>query len=745
MYTTLYLAPYGDDSWNGLQAKPNETRTDGPLKTFDEARKRATRLRNQNMTTGTVTIVVAGGHYEFKNALGFELRDRGIKFVAAPGEEPIIDGSEAIAGWTETEVHGKRCWTAEIGPTLADREVPRSLFANGERRPRSRYPKEGWLAIEEVPDAPLEGCGLFGGQASRFIVKDGDFQADWRNRDQIEAVVNHLWIEERMPVLDYDAETRLLTSTHRSIFSLRNASWMGDTPCAKFIFENVFEAMSEPGEWYLDPQEERLYYLPKEGETLENTEVRLALQTQLVRVHGDVANNLKLQDIHFEGITFTRTDWLHNQGWGKWWDAKTPEASWPERDSFRHFTCNNLNSVALKPDVKFAAVPQAAVDLPGAISLEAAQDCSFLNCRFQGLGLYAIDVRGGCSHLRIQGNHIEDIGGGGVKIDGADEQGNQNFRTHHIYVGDNTIRHCGQIYPSSIGIIIVHADRNVLEHNEISHQFYSAISCGWVWGYEENPTHHNTIQYNYIHDIGLGRLSDMGGIYLLGEQAGTHLRGNHIHDIRGNHYGGWGIYLDEGSSEIMVEGNLVYRTNSQCLHEHWGRANIYRDNIFALASQACAVFAHEEHDLWYNYPSKGILFMRNVVLTDGSAPFIDAQRYLEANRLDSDFNLFWDVSKGKELPLWKLDPWPGIGGETGEFTFEQMQEKFGLERNSRQEDPGFADPKNGNFALSADSPVHQLGIKVLDPSKCGPRSVEGRSPKPESSYRAGGAETIFAD
>jgi len=251
-----------------LQAKPNETRTDGPLKTFDEARKRATRLRNQNMTTGTVTVVVAGGHYEFKNALGFELRDRGIRFVAAPGEEPIIDGSEAVTGWTETEVHGKRCWTAEIGPTLADRDVPRTLFANGGRRPRSRYPKEGWLVIEDVPDAPQEGSGLFGGQASRFMVKEGDFNPDWRNWSQMEAIVNHLWIEERMPVQNYDTKQRLLPSPHRSIFSLRNASWMGHPPNATYVFENVFEEMSDPGQASPHPAHERPSQPPQAGENL---------------------------------------------------------------------------------------------------------------------------------------------------------------------------------------------------------------------------------------------------------------------------------------------------------------------------------------------------------------------------------------------------------------------------------------------------------------------------------------------
>ncbi len=50
-------------------------------------------------------------------------------------------------------------------------------------------------------------------------------------------------------------------------------------------------------------------------------------------------------------------------------------------------------------------------------------------------------------------------------------------------------------------------------------------------------------------------LHDGGGIYTLSIQPGTVIRGNHIHDNRG---GPGGIYLDEGSGQIEIAGNLVY-------------------------------------------------------------------------------------------------------------------------------------------------------------------------------------------
>jgi hypothetical protein len=224
------------------------------------------------------------------------------------------------------------------------------------------------------------------------------------------------------------------------------------------------------------------------------------------------------------------------------------------------------------------------------------------------------------------------------------------------------------------------------------------VSIGWTWGYRESEAYGNLIEYNYIHDVGIGdMLSDIGAIYTLGVQPGTRIRYNLIHDVHRRGYGGWGIYLDEGSTDILVEYNLVYRAQSSGFHQHYGRDNLVRNNIFAYSEEHQIARTRQE-------PHRAFIFEQNIVYADGR-PMLTDQEWGPENA-EFSRNLYFDASGAA----------PDFAGET----FQEWQ-AMGLDAVSVVGDPLFVNPREGDFRLRPGSPAFALGFKEFDLSTVGPR------------------------
>jgi parallel beta-helix repeat protein len=174
------------------------------------------------------------------------------------------------------------------------------------------------------------------------------------------------------------------------------------------------------------------------------------------------------------------------------------------------------------------------------------------------------------------------------------------------------------------------------------------------------------------------------------------IRGNHIHDVDSWTYGGWGIYTDEGSTGIAIENNLVYRTKSGGFHQHYGKENVVRNNIFALAREEQIARSRAE-------PHTSFTFERNVVYwTDGPL--------FAKNWKDDHFvvnrNVYWNAAgKPVTFPGGDLDQWHKRGHDT----------------ESVIADPKFKDPARGDFSFTDESVVKKVGFVPFDVSKAGPR------------------------
>ncbi|CAF1531086.1 unnamed protein product, partial [Rotaria sordida] len=102
--------------------------------------------------------------------------------------------------------------------------------------------------------------------------------------------------------------------------------------------------------------------------------------------------------------------------------------------------------------------------------------------------------------------------------------------------------------------------------------------------YDESSCYNHRISFNYIHHIGQYILSDLAGIYTCGLLNGTLIINNVLHDIYGYFLYDWGLYLADGTSQLMITNTIVYNTGSAALTMIYGFNNTFQNNILARSS-----------------------------------------------------------------------------------------------------------------------------------------------------------------
>jgi hypothetical protein len=160
-------------------------------------------------------------------------------------------------------------------------------------------------------------------------------------------------------------------------------------------------------------------------------------------------------------------------------------------------------------------------------------------------------------------------------------------------------------------------------------------------------------------------------------------------------YGGWGIYPDEGTTDLLVENNVVYRTKTGGFHQHYGRENVVRNNFLAFGVEQQVQRTREE-------PHRSFTFERNIVYYTQGKLF--AGNWGDGHYL-LDRNLYWNAS-GQPVAF------------PGDRTLAQWQQT-GQDEHSVVADPRFVDAAKADFRLRPDSPAHSLGIQDIDLSEVG--------------------------
>ena len=538
----FYVSTDGKDDSPGTEALPFATLT--------RARD-AVRAKIAEGLSADAFVFVHGGTYRVETPLTFGSADSGtdrfsVTYAAYPGEKPVISGGRAIAGW---RVNEDGTWSAQIRNGDAGEWRFRELFVNGMRRPRARHPDAGFLRAAQVLD-PRRSLRLPPADLPRV-----DSAAD------AELVLLHDWSVSRNRLASVDCETGVVTT--RDDIGGPSDFWRinGFEEHPRFFLENHRAFSDAPGEWYLDREAGVVHYRPLPGETPEQLETIAPVASQLLVVRGGTAPAKYVRNLHFDGLTFEHCAFAFEAGryaggqacfhWSGRASADASEATWTA--------------------------------VPAALSFEFSENCRLTDVQLRNVGGSGVWFGVGCRRNTMTGCNINDIGANGVMIgDGKARTAEQAAVANRVE--RSTIQRCGTEFFGAVGIWIGLSAENVIARNLICELPYTGVSVGWRWDPEPTPCRENLIEGNHIHHI-MQVLSDGGGVYTLGRQPGTVLRRNWIHHIPPNDgcSESNGMFLDQGSSEIVIEGNVIHDVARSPLRFNLAGRNRVHGNVLLLA------------------------------------------------------------------------------------------------------------------------------------------------------------------
>jgi hypothetical protein len=625
-------------------AGPVETLEVGPdrkITTLHAAAARLAELR-KNTPASPVHIVLDGGTHRLDKPLllGPEhggSPDAPVRWLAAPGTKPVISGGIPIRGFKAGE-DGR--WRVKVPENNGFGQ----LWVNGRRATLARHPNRGTIPLKSVAEETLENHSRQ--RASIDPAAIAIFPRDGTPAG-LQVLVYHKWDNTRRTVESLNPTSGEFTTVGSAMKPWNK--WDGSSGV---VFENTSAALDAPGEWHLEGG--FLTYLPRPGEDPSSTVAIAPALEQLVQLKG--SPKAKVGPMSWEGIVFAETAW---PGY---------------RDGF-------------DPQ-------QAAASIGAVIEVSHAEGSVFRNCEITRTANYGLWFREGSSRGKVENCYLHDHGAGGLRAGEMQMPATGAECASHRF-HNNIIRNGGHVFPCAVGVWIGQSPDNEVSHNEISRLSYSGISVGWRWGYDASAAKRNRIVHNHIHHIGDGELSDMGAVYTLGPSEGTEVSHNRIHHIISKTYGGWGLYTDEGSTGIVMENNLVYATKSGGFHQHYGRENIIRNNIFAFSTE-------QQLQLTRSEPHLSFEFTRNIVIWE-HGKLLHGGGWNTAN-LKMDFNLYWRTNGGD----------PDFGGKS----LEEWR-KLGRDTHSIIADPGLTHHEKGDWRMNNAQLLETIGFQPFDPMIAG--------------------------
>ena len=281
----FFVSPRGRDNWSGRLAEPKPDGSDGPLATVarGEALVRELKLREPQPRTSDRR------RDPRRHAIFSTARCCSKPTIPEPSERRSSTGLIRANGPSSAAARGSTVGrspaTAAGKPELPDVKAGKwsfaQLFVDDKRCYRPRLPKHGYYTIAaRLPHSPkpeIKGD-------DRFEFRGADIRSDWANQADIEVMPFLIWSEARLRNRR-DRCRPPYGKLHR-LRRRRTTAWAALDKGHRYLVENVREALSEPGQWYLDRPAGTLIYIPRPNQKPSDTIVIAPRLEQLVNLVG---------------------------------------------------------------------------------------------------------------------------------------------------------------------------------------------------------------------------------------------------------------------------------------------------------------------------------------------------------------------------------------------------------------------------------------------------------------------------
>ena len=555
----IWVSPKGSDSNNGSK--------DQPLATVSAALRKARELRRLGdaSVSGGIHIILKGGVYPMHETIVMRAEDSGTEdsptwIEAVAGEQPILSGGVLIGNWRKLSApvpglnkkHIHQVWIADVPMIQGQVFNFRQLWVNDVKAVRAKSANGdamhrilNWNKAEAACIIPtLSFPGLTKAKGLELFILQWWEIANLRiKKMQVMGDSTKLFFEE--------PESKIQNEHPWP------APWLSkETGNSAFYLVNALQFLDEPGEWYLDVSQQKIYYWPRRNENMNTAKVVAPYTETLLKLEGTIDN--PVSNIVIDGISFQHTGWMR----------PSLQGHVPHQAGLYMTEAYKLRPAGTKE--KPGLDNQAWVGRQAAaFEMNYAVRTRIKNCSFKHLAATGFDMKRGVQNNITSGNLFKDIGGTAILAGNYGDEGreihlpfNPNNESEHcavISIENNFITDVANEDWGTVGIGCGFVRNITILNNEIENVSYSGISMGWGWTPDLNMMKNNMIVANKIHHYGKHNY-DCSGIYTLSAQPGSLISHNYIDSIYKAPYAHlpshwFYLYTDEGSSGITIKNN----------------------------------------------------------------------------------------------------------------------------------------------------------------------------------------------